>query len=78
MAKLQGLAYWENQMILRGHTLVCDGFDDVMMRQLIDDADIHYAKSKKDKYDHTPSKFKYDEWIDYQQSVITYITSKIL
>ena len=32
MAKLQGLAYWENEMLLRGHTLVCGGFDSAMMR----------------------------------------------
>ena len=31
MAKLQGLAYWENQMILHGNTLVCGGFDSAMM-----------------------------------------------
>ena len=37
MAKLQGLAYWANQMLLCGHTLVCDGFDAAMMRQSMDD-----------------------------------------
>ena len=76
MAKLQGLAYWENQMLLRGQTLVCDGFDSEMIRKLMDGAEIHYAKSKRDSNAQTPSNFKYDEWIDWQQSVITYITSK--
>ena len=76
MAKLQGLAYWANKMLLRGHTLVCDGFDGAMMRQSMDDADIHYTKSKQDTDAQTPSKFKYEEWIDWQQSVITYLTSK--
>ena len=33
MAKLQGLAYWANQMLLLGHTLVCDGFDAAMIWQ---------------------------------------------
>ena len=47
-----------------------------MMRQLMDDAEIHYAKSKQDSDAQTPSKFNYDEWIDWQQSVITYLTSK--
>ena len=75
MAKLQGLAYRENQMLLRGHTLVCDGFDYAMMRQSMDDAEIHYAESKRDSDAQTPSKFKYDEWIDWQISVITYLTS---
>ena len=46
MEKLQGLTYWENQMLLRGHTLVCNGFDAAMMRQLMDDSESHYAKSK--------------------------------
>ena len=63
-------------MLLLGHTLVCDGFDSAMMRQLMDDADIHYEKSKWDSDAQTPSKFKYDEWIDWQQSDITYLTSK--
>ena len=74
MAKLQGLAYWKNQILLRGNNLVCDGFDDAMMRQSTDDAKIHYAESKRDSDAQTPSKFKYDECIDWQQSVITYLT----
>ena len=63
-------------MLLRRHTLVCGGFDSEMMQKLMDDAKIHYAKSKQDSDAQTPSKFKYDEWIDWQQSVITYLTSK--
>ena len=27
MENLQGLTYWENNMLLRGNTLVCNGFD---------------------------------------------------
>ena len=46
IAKLQGLAYWENQMLLRGHTLVCNGFDSGMMWKLMNDAEIHYVESK--------------------------------
>ena len=76
MAKIQGLAYWANKMLLRGHTLVCNGFDSAMMRQSMNDAEIHYAESKRDSDAQTPSKFKYDEWNDWQQSVITYLTSK--
>ena len=76
MAKLQGLAYLLNQMLLRGKTLVCHGFDSAMMWQSMDDAKIHYAESKRDSDAKTPSKFKYDEWIDWQQSVINYLTSK--
>ena len=63
-------------MILRGHTLVCDGFDSAMMRQSMDDAKIHYAESKQDSDAQTPSKSKYDECIDWQQSFITYLTSR--
>ena len=66
MAKLQGLIYWANKMLLRGHTLVRDGFDSALMRQSMDDADIHYAKSKRDSDAQTPSKFKYDAWIDWK------------
>ena len=73
MEKLQGLLYWINKMLLCGHTLVFDGFDTAMMRQLIDDADTHYTKSKRDSDAQTLSKFKYDECNDWQQSVITYI-----
>ena len=76
VAKLQGLSYWVNQMLLSGHNIFCDGFDAAMMRQSMNDAEIHYAKSKQDSDAQTPSKFKYDEWIDWQQSIITYLTSK--
>ena len=76
MAKLQVLVYWENQMLLHGHTLVCDGFDYEIMRQSMDDAKIHYTKSKHDSNAQTPSKSKYDEWIDWQQIVLTYLISK--
>ena len=76
MAKLQGLAYWANQMLLRGQILVCYGFDAAMMRQLMYDAEIRYAKAKQASDAQTPFKFKYDKWIDWQQSVITYLTSK--
>ena len=44
MAKLQGLANWASQILLCGHTLVCDGFDSAMMRQSMDDANINYAE----------------------------------
>ena len=76
MAKLQGLVYWANKMLLRGNTLVCNGFDSELMRKSVDDAEIHYAKSKRESDAQTPSKLKHDEWIDWQQSVITYLTSK--
>ena len=66
MAKLQGLAYRENQMLLRGHTLVYDGFDSATMRQLMDDGKNHYIESKRNSDAQTPSKFNYDEWIDWQ------------
>ena len=42
MAKLQGLAYWANKMLLRGHTLFLDGFGSAMMRKSMNDAKIHY------------------------------------
>ena len=42
----------------------------------MDDAKIHYAESKRDSDAQTQSKFKYDECIDWQKSVITYITDK--
>ena len=48
MEKLQVLAYWANQMLLRGHTLVWDGFDDEIMWKSMYDAETHYAKSKQD------------------------------
>ena len=60
MAKLQGLTYWANRMLLRRHTLVCNGFDAAMMRKLMGDAEILYVKSKQDSNAQTPSKFNYD------------------
>ena len=57
MAKLQGLTYWANQMLLRGNTLVCDGFDSAMMWKSMDDAEIHYDESKRDSDAQTSYKF---------------------
>ena len=62
-------------MLLRGHTLVCDGLDYAILRQSMDDAEIHYSESKQDSNAQTPSKYKYDEFIDWQKSVITYLNS---
>ena len=42
----------------------------------MDDAEIHHAKSKWDGDAQNPSKFKYDEWIDWQRIVITYLNYK--
>ena len=42
----------------------------------MDEAKIHYVKSKWDSDSQTPSKFKYNEWIDWKQSVINYLTLK--
>ena len=50
----------ENQMLLLGHTLVCDGFNSAIVRQSMDDAKIHYTKSKRDIDAQTLYKFKYD------------------
>ena len=58
ISKLQGLAYWANQMLLRGNPLVLDGFDSAIMRQSMDDANIHYAESKQDSNAQTLYKFK--------------------
>ena len=42
----------------------------------MDDSEIQYVESERDSNAQTQSKFKYDEWIDWQQIVITYLTSK--
>ena len=47
-----------------------------MMQQSMNDAEIYYVESKRDSDAQTPSKFKYYEWIYWQQSVITYLTTK--
>ena len=64
MAKLQGIAYWEIQMLLHEQTHVCDGFDAAMLQQWMDNAEIHYTESKQDIDAQKPTIFNYDEWID--------------
>ena len=44
-----------NEIILRRHTLVCNGFDAVIMRQFMDDAEIYYSESKRVSDAQTPS-----------------------
>jgi hypothetical protein len=75
-SKVQGLNYWVNQSILRGHTLDTADFTQDVMRQAMEDVEIHYAESQRESDATMPSKFKYDDWIDWQQSVITYLKSK--
>ena len=74
--KLQALAYWCNQQILRGKTLDCANFTGDVLRQAMTDYQIDYEESKRESDAQLPSKFVYDEWVDWQQSVITYLKSK--
>ena len=74
--KLQALSYWCNQQILRGKTLNCANFDANTLQQSMEDFQIEYEESKMDSDAVMPSKFVYDEWVDWQQSVITYLKSK--
>ena len=74
--KLQALSYWCNQQILRGKVLNCDDFTADVLKQAMEDYQVYYEKSKRESDAQIPSKFVYDEWVEWQQSVITYLRNK--
>ena len=74
--KLQALSYWCKQQILRGKVLDCANFNANALTQAMEDYQIDYEESKRESDAQMPSKFVYDEWVDWQQSVITYLKNK--
>ena len=74
--KLQALNFWINQQLLRGRDITNADFDDATMRTAMEDYKIAELEGKADSDATTPEKFSYDNWIDWQQSVITFFKSK--
>ena len=71
--KLHALSYRCNQQILRGEVLDCANFNANVLRQSMEDHQIDYEESKRESDSQIPSKFVYDEWVDWQQPVIIYL-----
>lgn len=74
--KLQALAYWCNQQLLRGKVLDCGDFDADALQQSMEDFQIDYKESKRESDAQMPPSFTYDKWVDWHQAVITYLKSK--
>ena len=74
--KLCALNYWVNRQILRGVALVETEFDaDALVTAL---ADYPIEDMKREATDSVtkPESFAYDKWVDWQDSVITYLKGK--
>ena len=74
--KLQSLNFWINQEILRGHALHNGGFTDAVMRAAMEEYKIAVLEDKSKTDATLPKTFAYEDWIDWQQSVVTYLKAK--
>jgi hypothetical protein len=74
--KLQALNFWINQQGLRGHAITINDFDEATMRTAMEDYKVAELENKTNSDATIPEKFSYENWIDWQQSVITYLKAK--
>ena len=74
--KLQALNFWINQEILRGHDFTNNDFTNAIMRTAMEDYKVAILEDKATSDATMPKTFSYDDWINWQQSVITYLKSK--
>jgi hypothetical protein len=74
--KLIALNYWINRKLLRGKPLIPAEFDAAALTQALLDYPINdMMRDSTDSLD-KPSAFNYDKWVDWQDSIITYLKGK--
>lgn len=72
-SKLQALNFWINQELLKGHVIDNAQFDNALMRESMEDVRIARLEFKADSDAKKPTQFSYEDWVDWQQSVVTYL-----
>jgi hypothetical protein len=74
--RLQALNYWVNNLLMRGRTPLVADFTDDALEIAMEDHELAIEIADRDEEAQTPKLFKYDDWIDWQQSVVTYLKAK--
>ena len=74
--RLCALNYWVNNHILRGVPLVGIMFDETALTESLRDYPISDMSRDADDTVNKPDMFDYDKWVDWQDSVITYLKGK--
>ena len=74
--RICALSYWVNRQILRGVPLIAANFNADVLRESQNDFPIYDLQLDSDDSVDKPDQFTYDKWIDWQESVITYLKGK--
>jgi hypothetical protein len=75
MKGLIGLAWWVTEKVRTGATVDITEFDDDTRRSSIIEARVEYDEGKVESQVDKPSKFKYEEWTEWEKSVYNYLLS---
>ncbi len=74
--RLCALNYWVNRTILRGRPVVAQQFDAAALATAMADYPIMDMTREADDEANRPDDFSYDKWVDWQDSVVTYLKGK--
>ena len=74
--RLCALNHWANRRILRGVPLVAAEFTAAELRLAMADYPIHDQMRDSDPTVDKPDTFNYDKWVDWQDSVVTYLKGR--
>jgi len=72
---LLGLAWWVNDLTLRGLQVDITAFDDEMLTEAIDEAKLEYEEGKVESVLAKPEKFSHEKWSIWEESIYNYFTS---
>ena len=70
------LNHWANRRILRGVPLVAAELTVVELRSAMADYPIHDQMRESDPTVDKPDTFNYNKWVDWQDSVVTYLKGR--
>ena len=74
--RICALSYWVNRRILRGTPVVAAEFTAGELAQALADYPIMDMMKEEDETVDKPESFNYDKWVDWQESMITYLKGK--
>jgi hypothetical protein len=72
---LLGMAWWVNDLTLRGLEVDITSFNDVMLTDSIDEAKLEYEEGKVESALAKPDKFSHDKWSIWEEAIYNYFTS---
>ena len=71
--RLCALNFWVNRMTLRGKTILAADFDADALTKAMTDYPVMDMMKTSDIVANRPVAFSYDQWVDWQESVVTYL-----